>query len=105
MKRGKRVIAITGGNSGLGKATAKILTGKNKIVILGKNEKEVLKTAKELKCDGIICDVTDVRQIKGAFSQIIKKYKKVDCLINCAGVWIRGPIEENKPEDIRTPFL
>ena len=105
MKKGKRVIIITGGNSGLGKAVAKILADKNKIVILGKNVKEVQKTVKELKCDGIICDVTDALQVKNAFSQIIKKYKKVDCLINCAGVWIQGPIEENKPEDIRNTVL
>ena len=105
MKKGKKVIAITGGNSGLGKATAKILASKNKVVILGKNVKEVQKTAKELRCDGIICDVTDALQVKNAFSQIIKKYKKVDCLINCAGVWIKGPIEQNKPAEIRNAIL
>jgi NAD(P)-dependent dehydrogenase (short-subunit alcohol dehydrogenase family) len=105
MKINKKVIVITGGNSGLGKATARILTGKNKVVILGKNVKEVEKTAKELRCEGIICDITDARQVKNAFSQIIKKYKRVDCLINCAGVWIKGPIEQNKPEDIRNTIL
>ena len=89
----KKVIVITGGNSGLGKATAKILAPKNHVVILGKNSEEVAQTAKEFKCGGIICDVTDAEQVKNAFSQIVKKYKKVDCLINCAGVWIKGPIE------------
>lgn len=101
MKINKKVIVITGGNSGLGKATAKILSAKNHVVILGKNIKEVEKTAKELKCDGIICDVTDANQVKNVFSQVIKKYKKIDCLINCAGVWIKGPIEENSPEEIK----
>jgi NAD(P)-dependent dehydrogenase (short-subunit alcohol dehydrogenase family) len=101
MLKDKKVIVITGGNSGLGKATAKILVSKNKVVILGKNVKEVAKTAKELKCDGIICDITDAEQIKNAFSQIIKKHKKVDCLINCAGVWAKGPIEQNSPEEIK----
>jgi NAD(P)-dependent dehydrogenase (short-subunit alcohol dehydrogenase family) len=105
MKINKKVIVITGGNSGLGKATAKILSGKNKVVILGRNEKEVLKTSKELKCDGIICDITDAEQVKNVFSQIIKKYKKVDCLINCAGVWIKGPIGENNPEEIKNAVL
>ncbi|MEK7219265.1 MAG: SDR family oxidoreductase [Patescibacteria group bacterium] len=101
----KKVIVITGGNSGLGKATAKILASKNKVVILGKNIKEVEKTAKELKCDGIICDVTNIEQVQNAFEQIIKKHKKVDCLINCAGVWIKGPIEENSPEEIKNVIL
>ena len=101
MKKTKKVIVITGGNSGLGKATAKILAPENDVVILGKNTKEVESTTKELKCDGIICNVTDEKQVQGAFAQIIKKYKKVDCLINCAGVWIKGPIDQNKPEEIR----
>ncbi|MDO8659359.1 MAG: SDR family oxidoreductase [Candidatus Parcubacteria bacterium] len=105
MKTNKKVIVITGGNSGLGKATAKILAGKNKVVILGKNVKEVEKTAKELKCEGIICDITSAEQVKDVFSQIIKKYKKVDCLINCAGIWIKDKIEENKPEDIKNVVL
>jgi NAD(P)-dependent dehydrogenase (short-subunit alcohol dehydrogenase family) len=101
MKKNKKVVVITGGNSGLGKATAKILVPKNNIVILGKNAKEVLKTAKELKCEGIVCDITDAKQVKNSFLQIVKKYKKIDCLINCAGVWIEGPIEENDPEKIK----
>lgn len=105
MKKNKKVIVITGGNSGLGKATAKLLASKNKVVILGKNVKEVEKTAKEFKCDGIICDITDAGQVKNAFAQIIKKHKKVDCLINCAGVWIKDKIEENKPEDIKNTIL
>ncbi|MBI2627582.1 SDR family NAD(P)-dependent oxidoreductase [Candidatus Nomurabacteria bacterium] len=105
MLKNKKVIVITGGNSGLGKATAKILAPKNYVVILGRNVKEVEKTAQEFKCDGIICDVTDAGQVKNAFAQIIKKYKKVDCLINCAGVWIKGPVEENSPEEIRNAIL
>jgi short-subunit dehydrogenase len=105
MKINKKVIVITGGNSGLGKATAKILSPKNYVVILGKNVKEVEKAAKELKCEGIICDITNYEQIKDVFSQIIKKYKKVDCLINCAGVWIEGPIEKNNPIEIKNTIL
>ena len=101
MKINKKVVVITGGNSGLGKATAKILSTQHHVVILGKNVQEVTKTAKEFKCEGIICDITDAKQIKNSFLQIIKKYKKVDCLINCAGVWIEGPIEKNNADEIK----
>src|SRR3989344_1535775 len=105
MKTNKKEIIITGGNSGLGKATAEILTSQNQVIILGKNAKEIEKTVKDLKCDGIICDVTEEKQIHNAFSQIVKKYKRVDCLINCAGVWIKGPIEQNSPNEIRNAIL
>ncbi len=105
MKIDKKIIVITGGNSGLGKATTEILSAKNKVVILGRNEKEVAETVQEFKCDGIICDITNASQVKNAFSQIIKKYGKVDCLINCAGVWIKGSIEQNSPEEIKNTIL
>ncbi|KKQ03885.1 MAG: Short-chain dehydrogenase/reductase SDR [Parcubacteria group bacterium GW2011_GWA2_36_24] len=100
-----KVVVITGGSSGLGKATAEILASQNQVVILGRNVKEVEKTSKELKCDGIICNITDEKQVQSAFSQIIEKYKKVDCLINCAGVWIKGPIEQNSPAEIKNTLL
>jgi NAD(P)-dependent dehydrogenase (short-subunit alcohol dehydrogenase family) len=105
MKVNKKVIVITGGNSGLGKATAEILASDNDVVILGKNTKEVKEVSKKLNCEGIICDITDSKQVKNAFSKIIKKYKKVDCLINCAGVWVKGPIEENNPEKIKNTIM
>jgi len=105
MKSNKKVIVITGGNSGLGKATATILVPMNQIVILWKNVPEIKKTAEDLKCEGIVCDVTDEKQVKSAFSGIIKKYGRVDCLINCAGVWITGAIEKNIPEEIKNVIL
>jgi NADP-dependent 3-hydroxy acid dehydrogenase YdfG len=105
MKKIKKVVVITGGNSGLGKATAKILSKNHDVVIIGKNSVEIKQTSKELNCEGLLCDVTDENQLKNTFSKILKKYKKVDCLINCAGVWIKGPIEENKPNDIKNAIL
>ena len=105
MKKTKKVIVITGGNSGLGKETVKILSKENLIVILGKNSKEVSSVSKNFKCVGIVCDVTDQMQVKSAFIEIIKKYKKVDCLINCAGIWLQGPIDENNPMEIKNTIL
>lgn len=105
MKKIKKIIVITGGSSGLGKETAKMLSKENRIIILGKDVKEVTKVARKLDCDGIICDVTEPEQVKRAFLQIVKKYKKVDCLINCAGIWIMGPIDSNDPEKIKNVIL
>jgi NAD(P)-dependent dehydrogenase (short-subunit alcohol dehydrogenase family) len=101
----KKVIVITGGNSGLGKETAKLLLKGNKVIILGKNSRQVQSVSKKFGCDGIICDVTDPKQVKDAFLQTVKKYKRIDCLINCAGIWMEGPIDKNKPENIRNTIL
>jgi len=101
----KQVIVITGGNSGLGKATAKILSKRNKVVILGRNEKEVSNTSKSMKCHGMVCDVASQEQVKYALQFILKKYKKIDCLINCAGVYLKGQLEDNDPEKIKDLIL
>ncbi len=101
----KKVIVITGGNSGIGKAASQILAKDNDLIILGKDLSKVKKVSKELRCEGYLCDVTNPKSVQSVFQKIIKKYKKVDCLINCAGVWIKGPIEENKPEDIKNTVL
>ena len=96
----KKVVVITGGNSGLGEATAKILSTEHQVIILGRNAAEIEKVSKELNCGGIVCDITKSSQIKNAVEEIVKKHGKIDCLINCAGVWIKGPIEENTGEEI-----
>ena len=96
----KKVVVITGGNSGLGEATAKILSPEHQVVILGKNVAEIKKVSKELNCDSVICDITKSSQIKDAVEEIVKKQGKIDCLINCAGVWIKGPVDENTSEEI-----
>ncbi len=101
----KKVIVITGGNSGLGKETARLLSKKNTVVILGKNESTVNAAAKKFNGYGVICDVTDATSIRNAVSKILKKFKKIDCLVNCAGVYIRGPIEENDPAKIKENIL
>ena len=95
----KKVIVITGGSDGLGKAIAKKLSD-NEIIILAHNEEKLVNAAKELNCDYMICDVADYNQVESTIKNIINKYGKIDVLINCAGVWLAGDIETNDYERI-----
>ncbi|MDD5749552.1 MAG: SDR family oxidoreductase [Patescibacteria group bacterium] len=97
----KKVIAISGGTSGLGYATAKKLSPKNKVIILSPREAKLKRAARVLKCDYELCDVTDYQSIKTAIKNILKKHKRIDVLINNAGVWIEGELGNNKPEEIK----
>jgi len=51
-----------------------------------------------LQAEGIVCDVTSEEDIKNAFDIILKKYARVDVLINNAGLQFSSPIE-NFPTD------
>ena len=69
-----KVIVITGGSEGLGKAIAKRLIKDNKIIIISNNEEKLKKTATEIQCDYVVCDVTNYKQIENAIDTILKKY-------------------------------
>jgi NADP-dependent 3-hydroxy acid dehydrogenase YdfG len=91
-------ILITGGSSGLGKATAKKLIDEGfKVTILSRDEQRTSAVAKQLGCDYVVADVTDPAQVKRAMGQA----GDIDVLINNAGVWIQGPLETNDPEHIK----
>lgn len=40
---------------------------------------------------GVVCDVTDERQVKDLANTVLAKYENVDVLINNAGIMTRGP--------------
>lgn len=86
-----KIIVITGGSEGLGLETAKLLAKENTVIILGRNE-ETLKAA---NLDYFICDVTKPEQAEEVVAKIYNKYGKIDCLINNAGTWIVGKLEDN----------
>ncbi len=89
-----RIALITGANSGLGFDTAKALLEKNAIVILGCRSLEKAEKARERLISqtsyGTIelleIDLADLVQVNHAADQVEQKYKKLDLLINNAGV-------------------
>lgn len=100
----KKVIVITGGSDGLGKEIAKRLSLQNDVVIVSQNKEKLEEVAKEIGCDFQLCNVTNYQDISRSVKNIIDKYGKLDCLINDAGVWIEGELDENDPEKINHTF-
>ena len=84
-----KIVLITGGGSGLGYYMAKKLVDEGaKVIITGRNEEKLKKTTEELGKSSSYYkyDVQDVEAGKGLIELIYQKYKKIDCLINNAGV-------------------
>lgn len=97
----KQIILIAGGSDGLGKAIAKRLVADNVVIILSNDEDACHKTSKELKCDFAVADISNYDEVLTAINQILYKYKKIDCLINSAGIYLAGHLDQHDPNHIK----
>ena len=91
------VVAITGGSSGIGKATAeKFLKQKATVYILGRNPAKLENAKKELRMISssihtIQMNVAVPSECKNAIETILREEKRLDVLVNSAGVSYSGP--------------
>lgn len=93
----RKNILITGGSSGLGKSLTIELSKNNNIIVVSKDE---INEIEKNNIDYYYCDITDYDKLKSTINSIIKKYQKIDVLINCAGLYINGILENNNPQQI-----
>ncbi|MDP4001175.1 MAG: SDR family oxidoreductase [bacterium] len=65
----------------------------------GRTESEELKSlSKELNADYIFCDVSDKSAVDAEVQRILKKVKRIDVLVNCAGITPRPSFMESTDE-------
>lgn len=100
----KEAILITGGSDGLGKELARILAPDYQVVVLARNKEKTESVAKELGVDFVVADISKVEDIERAVSEVIKKYGKIFCLVNNAGIWVEGQLDSHSPEEIKKVF-
>ncbi|RLD48320.1 MAG: short chain dehydrogenase [Bacteroidetes bacterium] len=95
-----KIIIITGASSGIGKACALEFARQGaKVVLAARTESNLKKVETEIiKSGGEAYSIkTDVRKIddcKNLIDKTIKKYKKIDILINNAGISMRASFED-----------
>ena len=95
-----KVILITGGSDGLGKALATDLAKDNQVIIMATNEEKLKKVAEEVGCDYYVTDVTSFWEVDEKIAHLENKYSKIDVLINNAGLWIQEELDQNEPDRI-----
>ena len=84
--RGKRII-VTGGGRGLGLAMAKRFIEEGaKVLIAGRNEETLKKSADEIGCKYLALDVTKAETCKDFINNADKLLGGVNCLVNNAGI-------------------
>ena len=100
MKLKDKVALITGGNSGIGKATAILFAQEGaRVFIAARNSETGKETVDEIEASGgfarhIQCDVRLAGDCQRAVETCIEQFDRLDILFNNAGVVLLGSIEE-----------
>jgi 3-oxoacyl-[acyl-carrier protein] reductase len=94
-----RVVLITGGTRGIGRAVAEaLLRAGDKVAVTGTSEDGVVKAERELAelgpASAIVCNVRDASSAELAVRTTVAKYGGLDVLVNNAGVGVGAPIAE-----------
>lgn len=95
-----KVIVVTGGGSGLGKAMTKYFMELGaKVTISSRDLEKLQNTAKELEtetggtCLAVQCDVRHYEEVENMLAEVLKTYGKVDVLLNNAAGNFISPTE------------
>ncbi len=100
-----KVVVITGASSGLGEASARLLSREGASVVLGaRREDRIRSLADELTGSGgkalaVTTDVTHRDQVKGLVAAAVNAYGRIDVMINNAGLMPQSPIERLKIDE------
>ncbi len=102
-----KIVLITGGGTGIGKATAAAFVAEGaKVVISGRRQSVLEETTKELgeSANFIVGDVSKKGDPKRIIDEIIAKFGQLDILINGAGTGAMGPLSSTSDEDIENTY-
>jgi NADP-dependent 3-hydroxy acid dehydrogenase YdfG len=100
-----KIIVITGASSGLGEATARLLSVEGATVVLAARRADRIKElADELERQGgkalaVTTDVTDCQQVKALVDKAVKTYGQIDVMLNNAGLMPLAPLEDLKVDE------
>lgn len=99
----KKTIIVTGSTSGIGLAiTQKFYDEYFNCIIVGKAKSSIIKKLKKKFSESrsliLNLDLTKTNNVKKLISLTVKKFKKIDVLVNCAGMQLVSSLEKY-PED------
>jgi NADP-dependent 3-hydroxy acid dehydrogenase YdfG len=100
-----KIVVVTGASSGLGEATARLLSAQGAIVVLGARRADRLRAlAKDIEARGgkalaLETDVARREQVKALVDAAVRTYGRIDVMINNAGLMPQAPLEQLKVDE------
>ncbi|HEY1422066.1 MAG TPA: SDR family oxidoreductase [Candidatus Acidoferrum sp.] len=107
---GQKVVLITGGTDGLGKAAAIFLAERGyRAIAAGRSagkrtELDALAKARNLPLTTVELDVCSDASVAAAVKSVLEAYGVIDVLINNAGIGYMAVVEELRMEDFKRQF-
>ncbi|WP_170431715.1 SDR family NAD(P)-dependent oxidoreductase [Ruegeria arenilitoris] len=102
-----KVVLITGGGTGIGKATASAFIANGaKVVITGRRQSVLEKATQELgpQAYAIVGDVSKDGEPARVIEETINTFGQLDVLVNNAGTGKMGPLSETSDQDIESIY-
>lgn len=103
-----KVVLVTGGSRGIGRAACLLFAYYDAKVVINYNQnkeaaQQVLDEIMLSGGEGMIygCDVSDYQAVRMMMETIYKSYGSIDVLVNNAGVWLPAPIDKFPYETYR----
>ncbi len=101
-----QVVVVTGGGSGLGRATAQELTACGATVVIAGRRLEPLEETAALcetgRCETRVCDIREEDQVAGLVDWVLERHGRIDTLVNNAGGQYMTPAEDITPKGFNT---
>jgi citronellol/citronellal dehydrogenase len=100
-----QVIVVTGGGSGLGRATAIELTSLGaKVVVAGRRWEpleETVALCEVGRCEALVCDIREEDQVEAFVDQVLERHGRIHTLVNNAGGQFMSPAEDISAKGFR----
>ena len=100
-----RVAIITGGGTGIGRATARAFVDAGaRVAICGRRVEPISTVERELGsevCLSRVCDVREPDQVVAFLDDVAQRYDGVDAVVHCAGGQFAAPLEQTSTKGLR----
>lgn len=93
----KSTLIITGAANGLGREILARYSHQYRVIAIDVDKKSLDVIGKTFDVDTLVADITDYDTLEKKLQNLLNPQDSIDLLVNCAGIYVDGPLEQNSP--------